>query len=72
MNTQTAVTPPPQLATPAGLFQQRLLTQTCSIIRPIPAPALAQAPYTLHAIVASTLPEDILDQTGYCHDGLNE
>lgn len=72
MDTQAAMPSPRQLALPTVLFQQRLLTQTCSVTLPVSAQDLAQAPYTLRATTISTLLEEILTQSGYRQDGLNE
>ncbi len=71
MLTQTAIPslqPPPPLV----LLNRSLLTETCSVTRSSPRDNLAPDILTIRATKISVLLQDMLNQKGYRHGGIND
>jgi hypothetical protein len=71
MNTQTAISTPRPLPR-AVVLSALLLTETSSVTRPVVARDLAPEDLNLRATQITDVLNEILEQRGYAHGGLNE
>ncbi len=70
--TPAAISSPQPLPPPVVLLNRLLLTETCSVTRVPPESSLAPDLLTIRATQVSVLLQDILEEKGYRHGGLNE
>ena len=71
MQTQTAI-PSPQPLPPLVNLNRLLLTETCSVTQSSTSENLAPHVLTIRATKISVLLQDMLNEKGYWHGGIND